>query len=316
MRAAIPPRIKLEITLAYLATGNSCRTLQRLFRVSRPAISNFIPEVCDAIYEALQEYIKVPASEEEWKVIENGFRQRWNFPNCYGVIDGKHFVIHAPAHCGSEFFNYKRTNSIVLLAVVDDNYCFRYINVGCSGRQSDGGVFQQSSLSQALEYGLLSAGGFIVGDDAFPLKEYLMKPFSKVVLSKEQKVFNYRLSRARRIVENGFGIMVSRFRIFEKPIACLPETIYNKIIKTCCALHNYLRITSSNNYTPSGSLDEEDLDRGQMRFGSWRDLKVRFSPMEKVHSNHSAKSARNMRDQLCQYFMGEGAVPWQERMIF
>lgn len=59
MRSAIPARIKLEITLSYLATGNSYRTLQRLFRVSRPAISKFVPEVCDAIYEGLKEYIKV-----------------------------------------------------------------------------------------------------------------------------------------------------------------------------------------------------------------------------------------------------------------
>lgn len=59
MRSAIPARIKLEITLSYLATGNSYRTLQRLFRVSTPAISKFVPEVCDAIYESLRDYIKV-----------------------------------------------------------------------------------------------------------------------------------------------------------------------------------------------------------------------------------------------------------------
>lgn len=59
MRSAVPARIKLEITLSYLATGNSYRTLQRLFRVSTPAISKFIPEVCDAIFESLRKYIKV-----------------------------------------------------------------------------------------------------------------------------------------------------------------------------------------------------------------------------------------------------------------
>ncbi|KAJ8942099.1 hypothetical protein NQ318_013388 [Aromia moschata] len=58
MRSAIPARIKLEITLSYLATGNSFRTLQRLFCVSRAGISKFVPEVCDAIYESLKEYIK------------------------------------------------------------------------------------------------------------------------------------------------------------------------------------------------------------------------------------------------------------------
>lgn len=59
MRMAIPAKVKLEITLSYLATGNSYRNLSQQFRVSRPAISIFIPEVCDAIYDALKEFMKV-----------------------------------------------------------------------------------------------------------------------------------------------------------------------------------------------------------------------------------------------------------------
>lgn len=97
---------------------------------------------------------------------------------------------------------------------MDHDYCFRYVNVGCNGKQSDGGVFQQSSLFEALENNLLPSGRLLVGDDAFPLKRNLIKPYSKFKLSKEHKLFNYRLSRARRIVENPFGILASRFRIF------------------------------------------------------------------------------------------------------
>lgn len=60
-----------------------------------------------------------PLSVEEWNEIGNHFGLRWNCPNCYGVIDGKHIVIKAPANSISEFFNYKGSFSIVLLAVVD-----------------------------------------------------------------------------------------------------------------------------------------------------------------------------------------------------
>lgn len=59
MREAIPARIKLQITLSFLATGNSLRNLQQSFRVSRGAISKFIPEVCDAIYENLKDFMQV-----------------------------------------------------------------------------------------------------------------------------------------------------------------------------------------------------------------------------------------------------------------
>jgi hypothetical protein len=56
---AISPRVMLEVTLYFMATGNSCRTLQYFFRVSKASISNFIPEVFDAIYDSLGEFIRV-----------------------------------------------------------------------------------------------------------------------------------------------------------------------------------------------------------------------------------------------------------------
>jgi len=59
MRDAISPRLMLEVTLHFMATGNSYRTLQYFFRVSKSSVSNFIPEVCDAIYDSLREFIKV-----------------------------------------------------------------------------------------------------------------------------------------------------------------------------------------------------------------------------------------------------------------
>lgn len=81
-----------------------------------------------------------------WNVIEHGFRDRWNFPKCYGAIDGKHVAIRAPDNCGSTFFNYKKANSIILMALVDHDYCFTYIDVGSNGSMNDGRVFQQCSL--------------------------------------------------------------------------------------------------------------------------------------------------------------------------
>ena len=59
LRDAIPARVKAEVTLNFLATGNSYRTLQHLFRVPKPSVSKFVPEVCEAVFEALKDFIKV-----------------------------------------------------------------------------------------------------------------------------------------------------------------------------------------------------------------------------------------------------------------
>lgn len=59
MRMALPAKIKLQITLRYLATGDSFSSLQYLYRVPKCTISKFVPEVCEAIFEVLMEYLKV-----------------------------------------------------------------------------------------------------------------------------------------------------------------------------------------------------------------------------------------------------------------
>lgn len=74
----------------------------------------------------------------------------------------------------------------------------------------------------------------LVGDEAFPLKEYLLRPYSgRGGLTKEKNIFNYKLSRARRIVENTFGILASQWRILRKPIIAKVETV-EKIVASHC----------------------------------------------------------------------------------
>lgn len=170
-------------------------------------------------------------------------------------------------------------------------------------------------MYEKLESGLLPSNGFIVGDDAFPLKTYLLKPYSHKPLTSKQKIFNYRLSRARRIVENAFGILASRFRIFQKPIMTSVE-VTEKVVRTSCALHNYLRITNANMYLPQRSTDIEDFDAGLVIPGSWRQ-DVNLPSVERyIVGNHSSRQARELRDKYADYFTGSGAVSWQNRMVF
>ena len=78
-----------------------------------------------------------------WKKVADLFQRRWNLPNCQGALDGKHIVMKLPIRSGGEYFNYRHTFSIVLMALVDADYKFRYTNVGCNGRVSDGGIFEE-----------------------------------------------------------------------------------------------------------------------------------------------------------------------------
>lgn len=273
-------------------------------------------------------YIKTPSTEEEWKTIAKEYEERWNFPNCIGSIDGKHVVIKQPRNSGSYYFNYKGTFSIVLLALVDANYKFIYVDVGCNGRISDGGVYRNSSLSKALEGNLLGMPPpatlsddenefpyVMVADDAFPLKLNIMKPYPFRGMTKEQRIFNYRLRRARRIVENAFGILANRFRIFLSPILLSPENV-QKITLASCVLHNFLREKTPSGYTPPGSLDVEDIENGRVNDGEWRsESSEALRSIRVTGTNNYKPDAKAVRDQFCDYFNTVGTVPWQDNFI-
>ena len=204
-REPIEPGLRLAITLRFLATGDSFVSLSLLFRVHCSTIGKIIDDTCEAIVkEYMDEIISCPTTQEGWRDIARGFSGTWNFEHTVGAIDGKHIRIMKPPRTGSQFFNYKGFFSLVLLGVVDSNYKFIYASVGANGATCDAQVFFYSNLYRAMvrnEVGLppperlhgeqKAIPYFFVGDDAFALKEWMMKPFPFRGLNREQRVFNY-----------------------------------------------------------------------------------------------------------------------------
>lgn len=223
----------------------------------------------------------MPNTEAEWDKIADDFMKKWNFPNCLGAIDRKHVNLNAPANSGRLNFNYKHVHSIILLGLADANYRFTYINVGSARRNSDGGVYHNSRLSDALENNSIHIPQpkplpgrqqrvpyVVVADDAFALKPYMLKPFVFKSRSIAERVFNYRLSRARRIIENVFAILSARFRVLRRSVE-LSEQKVTQIVCALCVLHNFImsRTQSAAVHAPNGTFDYEGQD-GNITFGN------------------------------------------------
>ena len=87
----------------------------------------------------------------------------------------------------------------------------------------------------------------------------------------QKRIFNYRLSRARRVIENAFGIMAQKWRILRRPFKAKEENIRN-IVCACVVLHNFLLKESPESkamYCPPGTADTEDW-QGNLTAGNWR----------------------------------------------
>lgn len=190
---------------------------------------------------------------------------------------------------------------------MDAHYNFIYIDCGGNGRISDGGIYKNSSLYEALSNvnnplnipnpeplpgRQQSIPYCIIGDDAFALSHTLMKPYPRSTnLSVKQQVFNYRLCRARRVVENAFGILSTRFRIFTRPMNTNLKTT-ESIVMCCCALHNFLR--------PESLVSTEN-----------RPMPDVLPNIVHEGGNFSSNIARQIRDEFADYFINEGDTEFQ-----
>lgn len=158
----------------------------------------------------------------------------------------------------------------------------------------------------------------IVADGGFGMKEYMLRPYLATTRSKDNQIFNYRLSRAKRISENAFGILSHRFEVFRSPIRLIkPEAITSMVLCTI-VLHNYLRSKSSTRlvYSPQSLIDSEDVVSGQIINGDWRNELSKdkcggLKCLQKTGTNYS-QEAKIIRDLYREYFVGIGAVSWQE----
>lgn len=194
--------------------GYTFTSLAYYFARGDNTISKIVGETVVIIWNVLSQiYTPIP-DIAGWKKISECFYVLWNLPYCLGALDGKHIRVEKIPDTGSSNFNYKSFHSIVLMACSDADGLFTSIETGYAGRNSDGGIFRASAIKHWVENNRLNIPPpcilptddnlfpyYFVGDEAFSLLRYLMRPYPQRTLNNVRRVFNYRLSRARKTVE-------------------------------------------------------------------------------------------------------------------
>lgn len=249
----IGTRHRLAVFLRYAGHGGTWTQLSGEFAIGSSTASAIVREVATAIIDVLHTTAFPQPTDRTWMAALSGFRRSTNYPAAMGALDGKHIALVRPSESGSLYYNYKGYYSIVLLALVDADYRCIIYDLGAKGRSSDAGVFSRSEMKRFLEdHGddfpspqqLANIGQvpchFLV-DQGFRQTVRFIRPYSQVEASKDIKCAHFNLvhSRARRVVENYFGILANRFRILMREITANPAAA-KQITLAIMILHNLL----------------------------------------------------------------------------
>ena len=206
-RKAVSVQQRVAVTLWILATPCEYRTVSHLFGLARSTVCCIVKDTCKAIIKVLlPSYIKFPVGEKLKETVK-GFQDKWGIPQFAGSIDGSHIPVKPPELNHTDYYNRKGFYSVVVQAVVDHNLLFTDLYIGWPGSVHDARVLASSALYNKCNNGEFLQGDslrvngttlpiFLIGDSAYPLLPWLIKPFAmSASMSAQQKTFNYRLCR-------------------------------------------------------------------------------------------------------------------------
>ena len=167
-----------------------------------------------------------------------------------GEIDGSHIALKTvPVNERIEYFNQKQDYSVVIQGVADASFKFLDVSTGYPGSIHDARILRLSKLHSKIDQGNLlkgplkqiggsEIGPLLVGDSAYPLSVWLMKPFKQTpTLTESQLRYNHALSQAQVVIEQAFGILKGRWRCLYKPMEEKTSRVPITVM-ACCVLYN------------------------------------------------------------------------------
>lgn len=240
-RFKISARNEIHIFTWYIANTVTFRQLSNLFGISKSSAWKVVVRVSSWLVTISHNYIKWPV-EEEMVIQSAKFEQRKGIPGVIGAIDGTHIRINAPKNNKRCYFNRKKYYSLQMQAIVNADMMFMDLHCGEPGSLHDSRILRRSLIFRNAtlhERRLFPNNKFIIGDSAYPTKNWLVTPFKdNGHLTEQQTRFNFIHSSTRMVVENAFGLLKGRFRRLQFFTENRNLNLISNLIVSACVLHN------------------------------------------------------------------------------
>ena len=249
MREPVSVEKRVAVSLWRFAIGNSFKTCGLQFGLGKSTAKTVCCGFENALISRKDQFIYFPLTRRDIEGQMNEFIDEYGIPQTVGAIDGCHIEINAPPQNKEDYYNRKQHCSVILQAIVDCSLKFLHVSVGYPGSIHDARVLRLSGLfdlgnnQQILESPSRVINGtevppLIVGDSAYPLLKWLIKPYAdRGRLSPEESKFNIKLSAMRSVVEKAFGMLKLRWRLVYKKVEQKTRTLKKTVI-AACILHN------------------------------------------------------------------------------
>lgn len=242
---------QVAMAILRLSSGMTMLTVSELFDCGKSTVVKVVKKFIFSMQKRASKFIQWPTDAASLEHIKEGFRLKQGFPNCCGAIDATHVKLELPYNESSiDWYNREHNYSMLVQAIVDSNLRFLDICTGFPGSLNDAGLLRNSSFYRLCEEGArlngpaVPFGGYdmreyIIGDNAYPLLPWLIVPFSGE-LTDEQRLFNFKLSYTRSVVECAFAKLRSTWRLLQTKIKKPNMEMLPRTILACCILHNML----------------------------------------------------------------------------
>ncbi|MBN3296530.1 HARB1 nuclease, partial [Amia calva] len=259
---------QVAIALWRFATNLEYRRIGERFGVSCTTVYHCIHDVCQAINKVLKPQFLRQPTEAEFQSAAQGFEELSGLPMCIGAITCTHIPIMGPEVNYFDYYNSNGWHSVSLQGITDHTGKFWDVSVGHPGRAHSARILRISGVWQRATSGHLfhsvsrevcglQVGYSLAGDCAYPLKPWLLRPYSdREPLSPARQEFNQRVGRAHRVALEALARLKGRWRCLLKRNDCQLWRLSN-LMKACCVLHNICE-THGDRFFP----DWLTIDRG------------------------------------------------------
>ncbi|MCO5548180.1 hypothetical protein L7F22_001638 [Adiantum nelumboides] len=240
---------QVAMGLFRLSTGTTMVAMSELFGVGKSTVVESIDRFVTALLVHRRKYIAWPTNSSEIEKIKAGFFANQGVPNVCGAMDATHIQMEKPkGELGLDWFDRNKNFSMLVQAVVDSDMRFLDVFAGFPGSVNDSRLLKNSALYSCVEHGLILNGPkyvhgsfsmreIIVADGGYPLLPWLMRPYTAPITATE-KLFNYKISSTRIVVERAFGLLKMRWRYLHGKVMNPYAGKLTRAIVACCMLQN------------------------------------------------------------------------------